>query len=83
MKKVRFEMAGDYREGRIVYLFSSNRKYTTQSKIYHKNDYHTILEIPEKQFRKMFKYNPSKRHYEANNPAGYILADFMTVEKVS
>jgi hypothetical protein len=75
MKKVRFEMAGDYREGRIVYLFSSNRKYTTQSKIY----YHTILEIPEKQFRKMFKYNPSKRHYEANNPAGYILADFMTV----
>jgi hypothetical protein len=83
MKKVRFEMAGDYREGRIVYLFSSNRKYTTQSKIYHKNDYHTILEIPEKQFKIMFKYNASKRHYEANNPAGYILADFMTVEKVS
>jgi len=61
---VRFELAGKRKNNEEVFLMPMHRKYKIERTIWHKNDYHTVLEIPKEVYKKNFKYNPSTGLYE-------------------
>lgn len=62
-KNVFFEKAGKVKDNERVFLMSNNRKYTKNGAIYHRNDFHTKITIPTKEFRKYFKYETSSGIY--------------------
>lgn len=55
-KYVRFEMAGKLNIKEKCFLTSKSRVYTKNHRIFHRNDWHTVIEIPVEVFKKYFEY---------------------------
>ena len=57
MKNIRFELAGRIDNlDSTPFLTSRSREYKTGKTIFHRNDYHTTILIPERAFKKFFQY---------------------------
>jgi len=54
--KIQFEIAGKRKDNEIVFLMSNQRVYKQRATIFHRNDFHTIIKIDNKIFKKLFKY---------------------------
>jgi hypothetical protein len=54
---VQFEVAGKRNDDDIIFLTYSHRVYKTQSTVFHRNDYHTVLRMNDVVFKKNFRYN--------------------------
>ena len=56
MKNIRFELAGRIDNlDSTPFLTSRSREYKSGNTIFHRNDYHTTILIPEYAFKKFFK----------------------------
>ena len=62
---VRFELAGRYKDGEYVFLTSKHRKYKKQNTIYHRSDYHTIVEMDEEVFKNNFIFSRHTHIYRS------------------
>ena len=60
----RFELAGKRKANEQVFLMSEHRCYNQNRPIFHKNDYHTIVKIPDNIFKTHFRYKHSNGIYE-------------------
>ena len=63
MGNVRFELAGKINNYEKVFLMSNNRKYNKNSGIFHRNRFHTIVEIPKNIFERFFMFDRSSNIY--------------------
>ena len=63
-KLVRFEMAGKLNSKEKCFLTTKSRVYTKNHRIFHRNDWHTVISIPIEVFRKYFKYEKSSGIYQ-------------------
>ena len=56
-KTARFELAGKINLKETCYLTTKSRVYTKNHRIFHRNDWHSIIEIPMDVFKKYFEYD--------------------------
>ena len=63
-KFVRFEMAGKLNIKEKCFLTTKSRVYTKNHRIFHRNDWHTVIEIPMEVFKKYFEYDRFYRVYQ-------------------
>ena len=55
-KYARFELAGTIKTKEKCFLTTKNRYYNKNHTIFHRNDWHTVIEIPIEVFKKYFTY---------------------------
>ena len=56
-KYARFEMDGKLNIKEKCFLTSKSRVYTKNNRIFHRNEWHTVIEIPMEVFKKYFEYD--------------------------
>lgn len=76
----RFELAGKRKDNEPVFLMSLHRTYKANQTIFHHNNYHTVVHIPNNVFKEHFKYNHSSGIYV--NLTGMVWAELRRVADI-
>jgi len=59
-----FLLAGTYQDSDRVYLTASHRQAAKGGTVFHRNDYSTLLDIPNEFYKEHFAFNRSTFIYE-------------------